>query len=179
MNNKYPQLLAAAAMLSLSASAWSDNYFGLNLSKVDFDTDLLDEEPSMTALYLRGGTAITDFLDAEVRLGIGIGNDEQETPGSAINTEAEVAGMAGAFLRGHLSVIDFATPYVLLGWSHVEVGIAGPGANSDEKEDGLSYGLGVDFNFSELFGINVEYITWSDNDDAEITGLSTGVIFNF
>ena len=179
MNTQLPRLLAAAAALSMSASAYSDNYFGLNLSKTELESSELGEDPSMTTLYLRGGTAITDFLDAELRLGIGIGNDEQETPGSDINTEAEVAGLAGVYAKGHVSLADFATPYAILGWTHIEVGIGGPGANSDEKEDGLSYGIGVDFNFSELFGINVEYITWSDNDDAELTGLSAGVIFNF
>ncbi len=179
MNNKPARLLAVAALLSLSGHAYSDDYFGLNLSKTEFDTESLGEDPSMTTLYLRGGTALTDYLDAELRLGIGIGNDEQGTPGSAINTEAEVAGLAAAYLRGHLSLTEYATPYVLLGWSHVEVGIGGPGANSDEKEDGLSYGVGVDINLTELFGFNLEYVTWSDSDDAELTGLSAGVIFNF
>ena len=179
MNNKLPQFLAATALLSLSASAYSDDYFGLNLSKTELDTDVLGEDPSMTALYLRGGTAITDYFDAELRLGIGVGNDQQDTPGAAIATEAEVAGMAGGYVRGHISVTDYLSPYVIVGWTHMEIGISGPGANSDEKEDGLSYGAGVDINLSEVFGFNIEYMTWSDNDDAELTGLSAGVIFNF
>jgi hypothetical protein len=72
-----------------------------------------------------------------------------------------------------LTDIDF-TPYAIVGYSQGKLSTL-----VSVEEQGVSYGIGVDFCQDHPACMNVEYLAYLDEDIIEFSAMSLGLRFNF
>src|SRR5688500_1650459 len=89
--------VVGATLLSLPTMAFADNYVGANVAAIDLSADGFSDELSLTAVYGRVGTELTEYFSAELRLGAGVNDDSINVSGT--NLEVELKSFAGAYVR--------------------------------------------------------------------------------
>ena len=124
------------------------------------------------------------------------------TPATDVRAEfeadTELDDLYGLFLRAGMPAGSFY-PYVLLGYTEGKGetssgrfvasgnvnGLTGRQTltaeleRDDETESDLSYGVGVDYRFNDSVAVNAEWISYLDKDDAQISGLTLGLVYSF
>ena len=138
-------------------------YSRLGVGSLDFD-----------AVFLSGGVGLNDWLSLEGRVGKSKKKEED-------NEEVEIESILGAYVKlSARNKKSFISPYVLLGYARTDVDLI------DEDGDDLggstsdfSYGLGMDFDVSERFYIDVDYINYLDKNGFDITAYSLGLNYQF
>ena len=174
MRNLLALLVVASFFCSPANAARSGNsYFGLQyaMTEVDVDVSGLDAfEP--TALVLKSGGQVNPNTSIEFRFGLGLEDDNQSVGRFDVDFEIDrILGIYGVF---HTSGGGPTSFYGLLGYSWAEGEISVNGSGDSEDEDGISYGVGVNFS-----GFNAEYMVYLDEDDVEVTALSLGYTFYY
>ena len=165
--------LCAAFLAPANAqSAFGDNwYFGGGLSALDWKGDF---DSSHIAVHLVGGVPLGEHLDAEVRLGFGLGGDE--LPDLKF-LKAGIDTVAAIGLRAGVPIGDALRPYLALGLSSVktdkslDVGILDIEIDGETNDD-IFYGIGAGWRFGQGHELTVEFSSYLDKDDIEISGFS-------
>ena len=150
----------------LHAEGKDTNYWGAQYALVTYDEKGIDEfEP--TALVFRLGRFITDNISVEGRLGFGLQDDDVDI--GAINAEVEVDKLYGFYGVFHTSGSDDTNVYGVLGFTKGELEATVLGETFEGDDSGLSYGIGANFR-----GFNIEYMSYLDEDDYDVTAISLG-----
>ena len=157
------QLIAAGAALLASNLAMAELYGGANYSAVELDTTATDFD--LGAVSGRVGSQVNENLSAEFRVGVGVSDDDS----------VEIDKYFGGYIRGSLPLNEGIAPYVIAGFTDVDVD---SDAGSDSEDD-FSYGIGVDFALDNQLTLNVEYMQLIDGDDWEASAFSLGVATRF
>jgi opacity protein-like surface antigen len=171
--------VGTASLLSAgSATAAEQGYFGANLALLEYSVDSVDETADLTAGIVKVGGFLNEYVSGEIRLGVGLGDDNVNVSGTSVNVELET--LAGGYIRGGYPVTKNLYPYVIAGITRGELKASASGIVSQSSaETDTSFGLGVDLAVAEGISINLEYMNWYDKDEDEITGFSIGASKSF
>ena len=101
-------------------------------------------DSSINSLNVRLGKSYTENFSAEVRLGLGLGDDTVEIDGMENGDHLEMREMYGVYARGGMQLEDRFYPYVIVGYSQAKLEASGVGFDIDGDFGGVSYGLGMD-----------------------------------
>ncbi|WP_290539383.1 outer membrane beta-barrel protein [Alcanivorax sp.] len=162
-----------ATLISLPLLANASGYAGLDIvsSKIEPDNTSASAKPE--ALQFKFGTWINrdETLGGELRLGLGIGDDELSN-----NVDVEIDRMYGAYFRGQFPNTLPVRPYGLIGLSYIETTANFPGGGSDgENYKDLSLGLGADITITNQIFLSVEYLRAVDRSGDEVSNLGFGI----
>ncbi|KGD64572.1 hypothetical protein Y5S_02327 [Alcanivorax nanhaiticus] len=164
-------LIAATLALPLCANA--GGFAGLDYvsSKIEPDNTTASAKPQ--ALQFKFGSWINkdETLGGELRLGLGVGDDELSN-----NADLEIDRYYGAFFRGQFPNTLPVRPYGLIGLSYVETTVEFDNGGSDgENFKDLSLGLGVDVTITHNMFVSLEYMRVVDRSGDEVTNLALGL----
>lgn len=154
-----------------------DNYGGIQYSQVNVDIDGLDDADP-TALVGKLGQFVTENVAIEGRLGFGVSDDEIDVDlgpfFGEVEVEVEVNYLAGVYAVVHSDTEATATFYGLVGITQGEIELSVGGESVDDDDSGLSYGLGVN-----IKNFNLEYMSYLEEDDYDVTAISIGYVSEF
>ena len=165
------------SLMCTGLNAVAENYVGGNFAFVEYSIDGLDDDASLTAIYGRLGTEFNENFSGEIRLGIGVGDDDVNVLGTPVTVELN--SLYGAYVRGGVPVSEQFFPYAVLGYTRGEAEASGPGGSIDESDSDVSFGVGADIAFSDQLSLNIEYMNWYDKDGAELSGFTFGLVSKF
>ena len=162
-----------AALVSLPLLANASGYAGLEIVSSKIEPDNASSSAKPNALQFKFGTWINkdETLGGELRLGLGVGDDELSN-----NVDLEIDRMYGAYFRGQFPNTLPVRPYGLIGVSYIETTANFPGGGSDgENYKDLSLGLGADITITNQIFLSVEYLRAVDRSGDEVSNLGFGV----
>ncbi len=168
--------------LCLPAVAKADNYIGLNYLETRYDERGFDTSKP-TAWALRFGSALSENVAIEARLGSGASSDRLEIDPTT-HASLEIKQLFGVYARLMAPLGERVTVYGLAGITRVKLEasarIHGVGVKVSESETDLSIGVGVDLMLTTNGFINLEYaLLQSDEDAYDLDALSIGVGLRF
>lgn len=153
-------------------------YIGANYTQVQYDNDQYDTDTlKLDTAVVRAGFEFNDYLGVEARGGMGVSDDSKGI------LDFDLDHMYGAYLKLSAPLSETVHPYVVGGYSKMKGTVEAQGTvagidysvNENEHYEGESYGAGLDFNLTDTFGANLEYMRYYDQDDEEISGISVGL----
>ena len=177
MNTKYWLIGIVFVMSSPAyAAGQGTNYAGAQYVLVTYDEEGFDDvEP--TALVGRVGYFLNDNVAIEGRIGFGLQDDEVELDLGFLGTvdvDFEVENLFGIYAAIHSSGSSDTSFYGIFGFSQGELEASALGIDVSEDESGFSYGFGLNIN-----KFNIEYMSYLDEDDFEVTAISLGFVTEF
>lgn len=90
-----------------------------------------------------------------------------------VRMESEL--LLGGYLSAEVPAPDYLRPYLLLGYSASRVRIEG----TRQRDDGFTYGGGVELPVGGGMGVRMEYIRLLDNDYGRQDAVSAGLKYRF
>lgn len=148
-------------------------YLGGGYTGAKLDLDVIDKDADLGVLFVRGGYQINQNIAAEIRLGTGVDDDR------VYGVKVEAEDVYGAYLKAGLPTTVGLYPYVLLGMTHAKLKASGGGVRDSDSGSDVSYGIGVDYWFSNKISAGLEWANLYDKDGDEITGVSASMNFKF
>ena len=172
-------LLASTIVFVAGHASTETNYAGVNVVFAKYSEQGASDEASVPLLTGKLGTYFHENFAAEVRAGIGVGEDTVFV-GNNQPVDFEIDSMFGAYLKAIIPLADTFNPYAVVGFTRAEVSVSAPGFGkvSDSDSD-VSFGLGADIAIHDTAVFNFEYMSYFDKADAEITGLTIGIAKKF
>lgn len=178
VKSKIMSVIGAGIMLSGIAHAESAGYIGGGLALLEYSEADINDDASLKALFVRIGSNINQNFSAEIRAGVGVGDDTVNVFGT--NVDVELDNMFGVYVRGGIPLSNSVFPYAIIGYTSGKVTASAAGYGSaTESESDMSFGLGVDIPVSKYMHLNAEYMNYFDKDGAEIGGIAIGFINAF
>lgn len=178
MKLKYLITAIAATLVStpVFATDAGEGYVGGQFSRATYEVSGVDDDVSPSAVIGRLGYFVVDNFAVEGRLGFGVGDD------SAFGADFEIDSIAGLYGVGHLPLGDVVSVYAIAGFSRGEATVSGRGVGggsySDDDTD-FSYGVGLQAKFAPTLSGHVEYMSYLDKSDYEITAIGLGLNYHF
>lgn len=172
-------LLAGLVSSPALASSAGTTYAGLQHAWVSYEDDYsIEADP--TLLVGRFGHYLTDYFSVEGRVGLGLSDDEVTIDGYDANATAEIDHLLGAYAVGHLPVTQFVSIYALAGFAQVKATVDTPFGSESGDDSGFPFGVGGEVNFfSRQFSGTLEYMSYLDKSDYEVSAISAGVNYKF
>jgi len=188
-------LLMLVGLFNSAIANDSNNYWGIQYNAVDYDDELgLTMKP--TALVVRMGTFINDYLAVEGRIGFGFSDDEAiiDTGTDSVlgdysaSLGLDIESLFGFYVLGVMPVSSDFDLYGLIGVSSIDFGLTANlnttnlgsiSATDSETENGLSYGVGTSIGMGENSSLNLEYMSYLDKSDYTLNSINVGFLFNF
>ena len=144
--------------------------------------DLGNEDADITMITGRLGYRLNDFFAVEGEVGFGLGGDDFDRAipvdvlGSTVNVDSnitlDVKNYYIAFARGILPVSEQFDLFARVGYGKATAeadiiasaqGLTASGSAEDDA-DGIAYGVGAQFNFTENDGIRADYTRLDDTN---------------
>ena len=170
-----PFLLAASLALPLTLlpiAAGASGFAGIDVVSSEIEPDD-GGSADPTALQFKFGTWINrnETLGGELRLGLGMGDDELTN-----GVDVEIDRYYGAYFRGQFPNTMPVRPYGLIGLTYMETTEENRFGSSDgENYKDISLGLGVDVTITHNMFVSVEYMRVVDRSGDEVTNLGLGL----
>jgi hypothetical protein len=166
-------LLAGAFGLLMSSAAFAEGYWGINYAMPEQDDRFFGEETFDTGeVFFRLGGDINDIFSAEIRAGATVSPKEED------DVTFEHNYLIGGFVRADHEMGMFK-PYVLLGLIRGEETLKTNVATYTDGFDDIAGGVGVDMQFGQALGLNLEYTHYYDIGDVTLRGPSAGIYWKF
>ena len=159
--------LTAAAGNAIADMIEITPYGGIQYAYTDFKRG--DINTSLDSMVLRGGARLHELFSAEARISTGIGSGSHQ--GDKIKNRYNY----GAYGLLTLPTGQPYMPYAIAGYTYARSEIG----NTRQRDDGLSYGAGVDWALDDVMAINVEVLRTVRNDHTKQTALGLGVSYRF
>lgn len=178
------KIIAVAALSSLSLACYGDTYvsggFGFHEYEETLPTTASQTlDSSLTSAHVRAGKQYTENFSAEVRLGVGLGDDVFELDGVNTNLKLSIREYYGAYVRGGVQLTKRAYPYAVVGYTQATFEAGDDSFSVHENFGGVSYGAGVDVEIKQDLSANIEYMHYFDTVGIELTGFSVGLTKSF
>ena len=141
-----------------------------------FLNDLGSEEFSPAAIIVKGGYELHRFMAVELRLGTGITSGTRDS--FDLKREVDAGLLYGGYVKLQTGNKEF-NPYVILGYTSLELDLKGPIAKADGDDDDISYGIGIEAALSESLYFNLEYMQYYDTDNITARAFSIGLIARY
>ena len=177
----------AALLVAFSALSFAgDSYIAASVGFVDaYEKVTADEfgdaiepftvETKLTALNARLGKHYGEYFAAEVRLGVGLGDDVIQIDGVDTIANLEIRDMYGIYARAGARIAERFYPYALIGYSHANLEGSLDQFTAEGDFGGVSYGIGLDVQIKRDLSANLEYISYFDFLGLELSGFSLGL----
>jgi hypothetical protein len=120
------------------------------------------------SILLRLGVYVTPAITLELRYGDGIDDD------TIMGVDYSIDRIAGLYALYHLELSSAFSIYGLVGYSEADLKAEASGGSVIEKEDDISYGIGLD-----LGNINFEYTHVLEDSNYEVNAASIGYTYHF
>ena len=159
--------LAAAMIVAPAALAQGNLELGGSYSHIDVGP------AEVGALTARGTYFFTDYLGAEAEASIGV-NDDDVGPGTV-----ELDHSIAAFGVLRAPVTERFDLFGRVGYAQSELSASVPGlGGASEDFDGLAYGVGGRYFFTERVGLRGDFTKY-EGDDNEADVISVGAVVRF
>ncbi len=160
-------LIAMLFTPALYAANVGSNYGGVQYALVNIDFDGIgDVDP--TAVVGKLGYFLNDNIAIEGRLGFGLQDDD------ILGVDVDIDSLFGIYGVFHASSSSETTFYGVLGYTDAEAEFSGPGGSAEGDESSFSFGFGAN-----IGRLNIEYMSYIDEDDTEATAISIGYVASF
>ncbi|WP_162925725.1 porin family protein [Isoalcanivorax indicus] len=163
----YGLMIGSACTVAAADMSDITPYGGLQYAWTDFKRG--DINTSLDSMVVRGGARFGQVLGAEARLSTGIGS------GSHLGEKVKNRYNYGAYGLVNLPTGEAYTPYALAGYTYARTEIG----DSRQRDDGLSYGAGVDWALDDIMSVNVEVLRSVRNDFTKQTVVGLGIAYRF
>lgn len=173
----------AALLVAFSALSFAgDSYIAASVGFVDAYEKVTGDaiepftaETKLTALNARLGKHYGEHFAAEVRLGVGLGDDVMQIDGVDTIANLEIRDMYGIYARAGARIAERFYPYALIGYSHANLEGSIDQFTAEGDFGGVSYGIGLDVQIKRDLSANLEYISYFDSLGLELSGFSLGL----
>jgi len=177
-------IFSTAALSCGSLACYADTYAsaGFGFHKYEESVSTIPGQifdAPLTSAYVRAGKHYTENFSAEVRLGVGLGDDEYQFDGLDTGLKLSIREFYGAYLRGGVQVAERFYPYAVVGYSQATFELGDESFSVHENFGGVSYGAGVDVGVKQDLSANIEYMHYFDTVGIELTGFSVGLTKSF
>ncbi len=142
----------------------------------DFLNTLSSEAFTPSALVLKAGYELLPFIAVEFRLGAGITSGTRDS--FDIKREIEVGALYGGYLKLQTGHKEF-NPYIMVGYTSLQLDINGPVASTDGDDEDISYGIGIEAALSDRLYFNLEYMQYYDIDDITARAIGIGLVAKY
>lgn len=161
--------LVLLLLLTTNAFAYEtgDTYVGVQFGESELEIDGIDDIENTYGL-LRLGVYVTPAITLELRYGDGIDDD------TIMGVDYSIDRIAGLYALYHLELSSAFSIYGLVGYSEADLKAEASGGSVIEKEDDISYGIGLD-----LGSINFEYTHFLEGSNYEVNAASIGYTYHF
>jgi opacity protein-like surface antigen len=178
---KLSPIIAAVALLT-AANAQADfykskPYVGGNLAGNTLSITGVPDDLSLLTGYARFGAQFDDYFALEWRIGAGLQDDDAEVMNA--KTDINLDLFYGAYVLGGIPITEYFYPYALIGYTKAELELNSADFASEYKEGDISFGVGVNFDVSNQFAINLEYLQYIEENGVELSGPTLGFLFYF
>lgn len=168
--------------LCLPVVASADNYIGFNYLETRYDERGFDTSKP-TAWTLRVGSALSENVAIEARLGAGASSDQLNVH-PTVRANLEIKQLFGVYGRLIVPLGERVSVYGLGGITRVKMeakaSTQGFGVKVSESETDFSIGVGADLKLTANSFVNLEYALLQSDDDAyDLDALSIGVGLRF
>jgi hypothetical protein len=160
-----------------SSSVLAGSYWGLGFSNYELESEFDGLELTTDIRGIEGayGFESSPNIAWEFRLGLGLGDNDVKLSTGNNSFSSGINYKASSYFSGYFRpqyVTESFQFYGLLGYSSVSGELSGGGVSEDTSDDGISYGVGAGFIFSDNNAFNLEWKNLAAIDDGDITGLS-------
>lgn len=163
---KKTALTASFAGLVLTPVAAADSELYVNGGVALYDT----EDATIKALNLRGGIEFNALMGAEFEAAFGLGaEDVSGFSGAQLELENQFAG----YFVGRYPVMPRTDVLLRLGYTTGELQLSNSGVSLDDEIDGLAFGIGSTYMFTDAFGIRGDYTRIETSDSNAQGGIDT------
>jgi len=164
---KHIKHFLSALTLSATCSAFAGPYIGGDYALID--ADIVD----LGALVFKGGYQLTDWAAIEARVGFGLQDDDY------YGIDVELDNFFGGYFLAGLPNTSIFYPYVIAGYTRMEIDVSGYGVSDSADDSDFSYGIGSRITITESLAGNVEFMRYFDDGDGDIDAINFGLIFKF
>ena len=173
-----------AILSSFSLACSADSYASASLGFLEYEETVTGSpveiwDAPLTAASVRVGKHYTEHFSAEIRFGLGLGDDVVELDGEDTALNLSIREFYGAYLRGGAQLAEKVYPYVVLGYTQATFEAGDDSFSVHEDFGGVSYGAGVDIEIKQDLSTNIEYMHYFDTVGIELTGFSVGLTKSF
>ena len=178
------KVTTVAALSGLSLVCYGDTYvsggFGFHKYEETVPTTPIQTlDSSLTSAHVRAGKQYSENFSAEVRLGVGLGDDAIELDSVNTNLKLSIREYYGAYVRAGVQLAKRVYPYGVVGYTRATFEAGDDSFNVHKDFGGLSYGAGVDIEIKQDLSTNIEYMHYFDTVGVELTGFSVGLTKSF
>ncbi len=169
-------LSAHAEIFAEGSGISGSNYFGINISGLNYSED--DFDVNETGLGLRLGHEFGNYFAVEGHAVAGIEDDSSQ------GVDISIDYLAGVYLRGNIFLWDpRARLYGLVGVTTGKVTAKAFGLSDTTTDTELGYGLGFEFYGDSRNAVNLEFMRYMDGEDSgvdyEVDAFSLGYTHRF
>lgn len=136
---------------------------------------------NLAAVVGRFGYFITENFAIEARAGTGVADDSINVSG--VDVAIELNRLLSIYGVGKMSVSENVSAYGLIGYSSAKVTATATNVvnspSSSAYDNGLSYGIGIQFDAGKNFNYNAEYTNYLDGSDYDLSAFSVGLSVGF
>ena len=157
MNKTAIAAVLAGACILPSAMAESDLYVTGGYAAFDGGGATLD------TITVRGGMAFHEIFGGEFEASFGLGAKDI---GNSAGTQVELENQFGAYLVGRYPAMRDLDVLARIGYTTGEYQSSTSGVTGDAEVDGLAFGLGGEYMFTEQFGVRADYTRIEAEDDS-------------
>jgi opacity protein-like surface antigen len=173
-------VIGAALFTAVNAEAdfyKSKSYVGGNISDQTLSVKGVSDEFSLATGYARFGAQFDDYFSLEWRIGTGLQEDDIKVSDAKVDASLDL--LYGAYVLGGFPVTEHIYPYALIGYTRAELELSRGISTIGYEDNDISYGVGVNFDVSDTFAINLEYLQYLKENGVELAGPSLGFLFYF
>ncbi len=168
--------IAILVSIMFSVEALSDDHLiGVDYKSLDYESHGF--EATLGVVSLNYEYSINEFFSTELSIGLGAKDVTIETELSDV--EIEIEHMWGANLKAALPVGSSFSVYAKLGYGEVK-GKATAKSNGVNNTDTVSdpmFGVGASYSINDKSSVYLDYSSYIDDSQIEISGLSIGYKF--
>lgn len=150
-------------------------YFGVAGNRLQYRSDQ-DLDYSLSGYEIQVGARTNDYFGLEFR--VGKSNESEATNSLGQTSTVELDHMISMFARPSLALTDDLRVQAVIGYSSIKRTISGEPAlrqrDSSEKR-GLSYGLGLQWQWQKNVSVTIDYLNLYDDGDESLDGISIGL----
>ncbi|WP_197038297.1 porin family protein [Billgrantia saliphila] len=180
-----PKYILAAAALMASTTALADvqagnTYMGGQFSWTTVDISGVSSDFEPSAAVFRFGHFLVDNFAIEARAGTGISDDTHHYSG--IDVTGEIDHVLGLYGTGYLPLGDSPVSlYGLVGFTRGKATLSSDalGISESDSDTDFSYGVGVQGQVAPQLSANLEYMSYLDKSDYEVSAIGVGLNYHF
>ena len=126
---------------------------------------------NLGAIQGRIGARFGKYFGVEGELATGVKDDSYDVLGT--NVDVDLKHEVGAFVVGNYPVTDRFDLFARVGYAWAEAKAKGGGVSATADLDGVAYGVGGQYFFTDKDGVRVDYTRHDGNDaEADVVGVS-------